>query len=264
MGFGDEIIASGLARGAKDRGKRIAFGNGNKIIWSWQSKEIFKYNPNIAPPDSEKDNDIEWIAHYRGNRLYGYPKNGRWVFNDFDCPRGQIYFSAEEIRFGLRFLGEPIVVIEPRVKPVGACAGVNKQWPLERYSALASCLANRGFRVIQLVPNGAKKLLLGVEAVETSDFRFALSVLKYSALYIGPEGGLHHGSAAVGTKAVVIFGGFNSPKSTGYKFHENITVGEPCGTIAACRHCVEAMKSISVDRVLEAALRQLSDKRVAA
>ena len=106
-------------------------------------------------------------------------------------------------------------------------------------------------------------MLADVDVIETPDFRHALAVLGLAALYIGPEGGMHHGSAAMGTPAVVIFGGFNTPRSTGYAWHENIAVGEPCGSIEACWHCKAAMESISVDRVLEGAARQLG-QRVAA
>src|SRR5262249_3229320 len=89
-------------------------------------------------------------------------------------------------------------------------------------------------------------------------FRDALCVLSLARLYIGPEGGLHHAAAALGVPAVVIFGGFNSPKATGYAWHSNIVApGEPCGTVAYCLHCRDAMKSITVERVLNAARAEL-------
>jgi hypothetical protein len=266
-GLGDEIIAAGLARGAADRRKRIAFGNGDRIIWSAQSREIFRGNPNIAPPGSERDPDIQWIEHYRGHRLYGSIVGGRWVFRDFECPPGEVFLTKEEKAFALaRMWGaDPIAIIEPRVKPMGACAGANKQWGTPKYRELAERLpAATGCRPVQLVPVGATPKLVDVDVIETPTFRHALAVLGLAALYIGPEGGLHHGAAAVGTPAVVIFGGFNTPRSTGYQQHENVTGGgEPCGTIEACWHCKAAMASISVDRVLEGAMRQLG-QRVAA
>jgi ADP-heptose:LPS heptosyltransferase len=99
--------------------------------------------------------------------------------------------------------------------------------------------------------------------VVTHSFRDALGVLSLARLYIGPEGGLHHAAAALGIPAVVIFGGFNSPKSTGYPWQSNITgsSGEPCGSVAACWHCRDAMASITVERVLEAARAELDVRR---
>lgn len=266
MGWGDELIASGLARGAAARGKRVAFGDGRRQIWSAQSFELFRGNPNIAPLGTEGANGVEWVAHYRGHRLYGEVKGNRWVFRDFACPPGEVFLTREEKAFALsRLWGpDPVAIIEPRVKAIGACAGANKTWPLPRYQELASrLLAATGCRPAQLVPKGAKPLLVDVDTIETPTFRHALAVLGLAALYIGPEGGLHHGAAAMGTPAVVIFGGFNTPRSTGYAWHENIAVGEPCGTIAPCDHCRRAMASISVERVLDGAMRQLG-QRVAA
>lgn len=266
MGYGDEIIATGLARGAAARGKRIAFGDGKRIIWSEQSRQVFRWNPNIAHPGEEHDRStalpskLEWIPHYRGNRLYGHVEGGRWVFRDFKCPAGEIVFDDQELAFAAALPTEPFIVIEPRVKAMGACAGANKTWPLDRYEALVSAT---GIRCVQFVPPTVRPAVADCEVIETPSFRHALAVLGLASLYIGPEGGLHHGAAAVGTPAVVIFGGFNTPRSTGYAWHENITVGEPCGTVAACEHCREAMASISVKRVLEAATRQLRQREAA-
>lgn len=263
MGFGDEIMASGLARGAAKNGKLVAFGDGNRVIWSAQAHQIFQNNPNVVKPDGDL-NGVEWIPFYRGQRFYGKVIGGKWKFREWEPPPGEIFFSNEEKQFGLnvQVRGWPFVVIEPRVKVLGACAGANKQWPIGRYAEVAKQLSNFGVRVVQFVPPGNEKLLADVEAIETPNFRSALAVLSRAALYIGPEGGLHHGAAAVGTDAVVIFGGFNSPKSTGYENHENISVGEPCGTVGRCLHCKQAMESISVDRVLGSAEKFLKHNLV--
>jgi ADP-heptose:LPS heptosyltransferase len=272
MGWGDELIASGLARGAAHRGKRIAFGDGKRIIWSAQSFEIFRLNQNIAWPGEEMveasrlfPSKLEWIPHYRGRRLYGYVENNRWRFVDFECKPGEVVFDDQELAFAATLPWGPFVVVEPRVKPRGACHGANKQWPLRRYAALVEALEREtGIRTVQLVPPAVRPALANCGAIETPSFRHALAALRGAALYIGPEGGLHHGAAAVSVPAVVIFGGFNTPRSTGYPWHENLTAaGEPCGTIAECAHCREAMAAIDVDQVLAAALRQLG-KRVAA
>lgn len=251
------------------RGKRAAFGDGRRIVWAPQDYEIFRLNPNVAFPGEEAEqprlfpSKLDWIAHYRGHRLYGHVVNGRWRFVDFECPPGEVVFDADELAFaaGLapgRAGEKPFIVVEPRVKPTGACDGSNKQWPPARYAALAEALKREtGLRVVQFVPPRVAPLLAGVDVLRTPTFRHALAALTRAALYIGPEGGLHHGAAAVARPAVVIFGGFNTPRSTGYAWHENLTVGEPCGTIAPCAHCRKAMASIGVDQVLEAALRQL-------
>src|SRR4030095_3529410 len=94
MGYGDDIMATGMARGAAARGKRIAFGDGQRIIWGPHSAEIFQGNPNIAPPGVERRPDIEWIHYYRGCRIYSYATADRWVWNyDFRPKPGQLFFQ---------------------------------------------------------------------------------------------------------------------------------------------------------------------------
>lgn len=103
---------------------------------------------------------------------------------------------------------------------------------------------------------------LGVSHIRTATFRQACGALSGAKLYIGPEGGLHHAAAALGIPAVVIFGGFIHPRTTGYDLHTNLFVGdEPCGSTNYCVHCVDAMASISVDEVFSAAIARLSAKR---
>jgi ADP-heptose:LPS heptosyltransferase len=239
----------------------IAFGDGKKIIWSPQSHELFKGNPNVALPGWENRPNIRWIAHYRGNRLYAKPGNDKWLFNEFQCPPGEIFFTDEEKHFA-NSIGDLGVVLEPRVKRHGACVGINKSWPLLRYQKLANMLDERGIQCSQFVPPNGQPLLKGVRALYTSSFRHALAALSRAKLYIGPEGGLHHGSAAVGIPAVVIFGGFANPKSTGYSTHINITAGgPPCGRMSECPHCQKAMHSISVEQVFNAATQELEKQR---
>lgn len=256
MGFGDELLGSGMARGARARGRRIAFGDGHRIIWSKQAHEIYRGNPNVAPPGSEGASDLEWITHYRGHRLYARPVNGRWQWRpSFRAQPGQLFFDVSELEWASRI--EPgFVLIEPTVKKTAP----NKQWPRERYAEVAWRLLRDGYRVAQFNPSGA--VLTGVEKIMTPSFRHAVAALGRAALYIGPEGGLHHGAAAVGTKAVVIFGGFIHPLLTGYPGHANLYVGEEaCGTIGVpCPHCQAAMDAITVEQVYDAAVKQIEGR----
>lgn len=249
-------MAAGMARGAAARGKRIAFGDGKRIIWDPHSEIVFRGNPNVARPGDEGDDDLEWIAHYKGHRLYNRRVGNRWVWNyDFRACPGEMFFSADEAAFG-RSQGRGFIVIEPNVPPQKSCAP-NKQWPVKRYDKLATRLASAGFDVRQLQYGGQHRLN-AARQVRTRTFREALAVLSNAALYVGPEGGLHHGAAAVGIPAVVIFGGFIPPRVTGYDTHTNLTGGaRACGSLNRCPHCIEAMEAISLDEVQRAAVAYL-------
>jgi ADP-heptose:LPS heptosyltransferase len=83
--------------------------------------------------------------------------------------------------------------------------------------------------------------------------------MRRAKLAILPEGGLHHGAAAIEKRAVVLFGGFIPPSVTGYDTHINLVGSDNfCGSIHPCKHCADAMKSISVETVLNAAEEILS------
>lgn len=258
LGYGDNIMAAGMARGAAQRGKRIAFGDGKRLIWDQHSKAIFDHNQNIAAPGMERASNVEWIEFYKGNRLYNQvgPKRDRWIWNyDFRPVPGEMFFTHEEKRYAAQF-GEGFVVIEPNV-PAFKSVAPNKQWPVDRYEMVAAALIARGCDVVQFA-YGAANRVRSASFLSTPNFRLALAVLARAGLYIGPEGGMHHGAAAVGIPAVVLFGGFIPPKVTGYDAHTNLTGGaEACGSLQPCAHCTAAMNAISAEEVEEAAIRHL-------
>jgi ADP-heptose:LPS heptosyltransferase len=257
MGYGDEIIGSGLARGARARGKRIAFGGGSKISWGPWCAEMFRNNPNIAPPGSEAQPDLEWINHCKGHRLYNKQVNGKWVWNyNFKVVPGEFFFDDIERGIAAQF-APGFVAIEPNV-PWQKTVAPNKDWGESKYQELARRLLLQGHRLVQFKHKNSRRLIDGADIIELHKFRHVIAVLSKAALYVGPEGGMHHAAAALGVKGVVLFGGFIPPQVTGYDAHRNLTGGaEACGNYLPCKHCQQAMANISVDEVKEAAVRQL-------
>lgn len=262
MGFGDEIIGSGLARGAAARGKRIAFGDGRQIIWSTNAFAIFRGNPNVAPPGTGGEG-IEWIHHYPGNRMYNMrdAKGSRWIWNySFRVTPGELFFDAIEDKFAACVFPEDDrdIVIEPNVllrKPWAQ----NKNWP--HYQPVADALRHAGHRVVQFeYPEMAKRLQRVELFKSAANPRLAMAALSRARLYIGPEGGMHHAAAALGVPAVVIFGGFAPPSVLGYDGHINLTGGaeSACGLQRPCDHCAAALDAIKPDDVITAAERLLS------
>lgn len=256
MGIGDQLIGSGLARGAADRGKRIAFGDGHRIRWDKNSKEIFRKNKNIAIPGTERQSDIEWVHFYTGNRLYNKQAGNRWLWNyDFKVTPGEIFLDREEIELSKRHR-PGFILIEPNV-PWYKTVAVNKDWGRSNYQAVSNELRLKGHEVVQL--SFGRDRLAGVKIVQVSSFREALAVMMRAKMVIVPEGGLHHGAAAIGKRAVVLFGGFIPPAVTGYDTHINLVGSDQfCGTIGRCKHCADAMKSISIETVINASEEILS------
>jgi hypothetical protein len=247
-------MAAGLAKGSARYGRLAAFGDGQKIIWHRNAYEIFKGNPNVAPPGYERTGKpIDWIIHYPGKRVYCRLQNGKWIWNHTFKPiPGEIYLDDKEREWAASF-GDSDVIIEPNVKH----RAPNKQWVVQRYQVVANRLSRLGMDVAQFDTGPVK--LTGVRLIQTPTFRHACASLERAMLYVGPEGGLHHAAAALGVKAVVIFGGFISPKVTGYDSHTNLFSGQGlgCGTIAPCNHCKACMIRISVDMVCDAIDKEL-------
>jgi ADP-heptose:LPS heptosyltransferase len=255
VGIGDNLMATGMARGAAKRGVKIAFGCGRKLRWDQHSAMVFANNPNIARPGHERNGSIKWIAYHKGNRLYNThdPANNRWIWNhDFRPIPGEMFFSNEEARDGKRH-GKGFVVIEPEVV-TWKSSSANKDWGRAKYQQVARVLKADGHRIIQFCHEKTVAQLEGVEHISTRGFRDALAILSHAHLLISPEGGLHHGAAAVDVPAVVLFGGFIPPSVTGYENAKNLTGGaEACGSLQPCAHCRQAMNRITVEEVVEAA-----------
>jgi len=249
MGLGDEVMASGLARAVRKNGNRAAFGDGRRIMWGPWSEEIFRHNPHIARPGDERDGDLQWIDFYKGHRHYNKLDKvlGRWIWNyGFKATPGEIIFDSREIEYADK-IGQFFVVIEPNV-PWHKSVAPNKDWGLGRYQQVADRLLLAGYDVVQF--SHGRDRLRGVRMVETPTFRHALAALNRASVAVLPEGGLHHGAAALGIPAVVIFGGFVPPQVTGYAMHINLNGNaDACGSLSKCQHCREALDRITVDEV---------------
>lgn len=255
MGAGDDVIATGMARGAKERGKKIAFGDGKRIIWGPHSRMIFKNNPNVAQPGQERSDSLEWVHYHKGKRIYNTASTNRWIWNyDFRVKPGEFFLDkCEEV--GGKIIETGLVIIEPNI-PNKPCAP-NKRWPVDRFKEVADYLASLGLIVRQFEYGSPNRV---APSIRTYDFRSAVAYLKKAKLAILPEGGLHHAAAALGVPAVVLFGGFAPPEVLGYDSHVNLTGNSDrsCGSFHRCEHCVEAMMSISVDEVIDHAEKILS------
>ena len=266
MGYGDEIIGTGLAKGLARQHLKAAFGDGKKILWGPWCEEMFANNPNIARPGGEQSNHLRWIPHYKGSRMYNKQSadRQRWVWNyDFKVSPGEFFFSDAErslIKYSRSTLGD-FIVIEPNVpwqKPVAA----NKDWG-DKYFHLTERLQKHGAQIVQFIHKNSVRRLRGVTSLQMTNFREVIATLSLAKLYIGPEGGMHHAAAAVGIPAVVLMGGFIPPQVVGYDSHINLTGGaEACGSIQPCAHCEKAMQRIDVDEVTRHAITLFSLMRV--
>ena len=240
MGIGDEIMAAGQARALREKTRRhVAIVDQRGKL---RRHDIWINNSDVA---AALTSDCLRLLNCSGIRPYIASKTAtRWIWKPFKPTPARIVFYSQEEQFGQRH-GTDKILIEPNVK---AITHTNKEWFWERWQQLAD---RHPGRFIQVGPANTRRLER-VEYVLTTEFRQAAAILKYALAYVGPEGGLHHAAAALGTPAVVLFGGFISPESTGYTLpnHRNLfTGGQACGMRVNCKHCRAAMDAITVDMV---------------
>ena len=242
--MGDELIASGQAR-------KMQQAHPGKVViqdrnGAHREHEMWANNPRIARR-SDRLFKPQYLVNGPGVRPYIATKSpDRWGWREWECPVGEIYFSADELAFAMEC--SPGVVIEPNNKQK---ASPNKDWGFERWRELALLMIGAGIRPWQIGPNGAR-VLPGARMICTPTFRLGCAVLAKAKACVLPEGGLHHAAAALGVPAIVIFGGFISPKQTGYATQTNLfTGGAPCGMRIPCEHCAEAMAAITPRMVMD-------------
>ncbi len=289
MGYGDYLMALGDASRlhADDPSQGpIAIGDGQSIDDPYPE---LRWGLDFVASQNDVASAIarRWVISHRGNRPYHdyqamrrlwearHPWRhrllppvasaklvrhlGHYLFNSGYRPTpAPLPLTQDEQAIAAHWSARRFVVIEPSVKQG---ASPSKRWPFERYAELAAALQQE-ITVYQAGAEDSPKLD-GVQRLPTARFRDVLPYLQAAQLYIGPEGGLHHASAAMGTPAVVIYGAYVPPSVTGYDFHVNLTGGATaCGSqMTECAHCVDAMHRISVAEVLREARQLLAGPR---
>lgn len=239
MGIGDELMAAGEAQ-------RRAAGTARRFLLidkfgvaAWHN--VWEGHPHIAQPGKPYDEPLECFVN--GKRPYiAEIKPEQYTFRAYTPMPALLTLGRQAQAFAARTAGA--IVFNPMVK---RRASQNKAWGYERWRELVRLV--RGVRWVQLLEPGAPSIR-GAEPMIAQSFLDACGALKGARLAVLQEGGLHHAAAAVGTPAIVIRGGFISPRVTGYAGQFDFYVADArypfgCGMRTQCLHCADAMASIT-------------------
>lgn len=245
-------MVTGQARRMQEKDARKVAVRGDNGRARWDA--TWEHNPRIAKPGVDDLSDVQWLENNIGHRPYlDYIKFDRtdkrapYIYTDWRADPGEIYLSNYERRMSEITRGT--VIVEPNIKEK---ASPNKDWGWMRWLKLADLL--RDLPLVQIGRRQTANILPHVEWIPTRSTREAAAMVAGARLLIVPEGGLHHCAAAFGKPAVVIFGGFISPATTGYDVHRNFfTGGRACGMRISCDHCRDAMARITPEEVAAAA-----------
>lgn len=145
----------------------------------------------------------------------------------------------------------PFVAIEPETNP--EFFGDLRAWPFERWQAVVSSLAADGWRVVQIGLPGGRALEDAVDLRGKTDFRAACGILTRARLFLGTESGLMHAARAVGSDAVIVWGGVTLPEFAGYPDRHDIVCHRvtcaPCGNLGWCDNGRICMRGIDAAEV---------------
>ncbi len=281
MGLGGYILWTAVAREVhRHTGRKVVLTNRVFGRLPWPRKvlddEVFQHHPAVAAnPEDAAGPVVElrldnrkanyWTRITRDRILYkpgGHAIEMACAAYGVNRPeiRCELHLTEAELAAGRPWLEDfgPYVAVEPHTKDSFT---VNKQYGFSRWQEAADALNEAGRTLVQ-VGEGGKPLLEGVkDATGLSSIRETAAVLQHADLLVAPEGGLMHLANAVGTRSVIVYGGYVSPELTGYAENVNLSTDLPCAPCGLRRSCLrgrrECLERIPPDKVCRAALALL-------
>lgn len=260
MGAGDELLAAGEAQQLYEKtGESVAIlDRHGRPRWH----DVWNHNPAILPPVIASVRAsypaIVNASHARPYIRYPFDASTGWTWTEWRAQdhRPVLHFSPAEqadvsrlrAQYGNFLLVEP----SPTIK------NPNRAWLFDRWRAVVRALDPHAALVQPWHKDSHP--LPKLQQSTTTSFRQACVLLAASSGLVSTEGGLAHAAAAVGTPAVVLFGGCVSATVMAYPDHTNLVDDDsasPCGRWQPCVHCAAAWDRLTVDTVVAAVLATL-------
>ena len=149
------------------------------------------------------------------------------------------------------FKGKPLIAINT------VCKEPTKDWIPSYWHELIDCLVDEYF-IVQLGNQNEIQFDKVVSFAGLLNLRDSIAVLEKCNLFIGGVSFLMHAAASVDVKSVIIYGGRETPKNSGYDNNINLYQKIDCGPCwiheedgEVCQNNLECLARIKVDTVLE-------------
>lgn len=220
--LGDNLMLSHLAR----EWKRCR--PGSRVVLETNWPELFQGNPNV---DLAVRSKVALRYRRPGYRIERETRTHilDQLAESVGLPptaerRVEMFLTPAEVEAATRGLPQPYVAVCPVGKRT--VAGNRKDWGVERFQAVVDQCPGVDF--VQ-IGSPADPLLRGVADRRGLPIRVSAAVLAGARRALVLEGGLMHLAQAVGTPAVVIYGGTVAPEVSAYPEHTNLVVRAPCG-----------------------------------
>jgi hypothetical protein len=207
--------------------------------------------PDYALPSSDPDCDIPPRSHLIADMCATAGLTGRVAL------KPEIFFSAAELESN----PSPAVHARPKVAIMsgGATAAIpmlNKDWPVERWQRVIE-LGRSRCDFVQLGSSHDNALFGAQDMRGRTTLRETAVFLKTCSAFVGQVGLLMHLARAVDCPSVIVFGGREHPRQSGYCCNENLyspVACAPCWRRNGCEHgrmCLDAITPLQVWTALE-------------
>jgi ADP-heptose:LPS heptosyltransferase len=246
-GLGDNLLLTALL---PEMRKRLP---DHRIVVETPWEELFRNNPYA-----------DWVTgkHVKTTTrhikpVYRVEKRGDRPFLEqmlgyVGCHGGgdpRIYLTDDEIRLAReRYPGRYIAVC-PTGKNVFSAN--RREWGLDNFQQVRDLLSE--YRFVQ-VGIEADPLLERVLDARGLPIRQSAAILHNAWFFLGLEGGFMHVARAVGTRSVVVFGGYILPETSGYRENVNISSEVDCSPCYNSHVSQESCASMKCMKAIDASM----------
>jgi hypothetical protein len=136
----------------------------------------------------------------------------------------------------------------------------NKNWSLEKYQGVVTALRDR-YDFVQVGSRNDPPLDGALDLRGKTSLRETAAVLHGSLAFVGQVGFLMHLARAVDCRAVIVYGGRETPAQSGYRCNENLYSAvhcSPCWRLNTCPYERMCLEQIGVQHVVDALERQVA------
>ncbi len=272
-GYGDSLLCSAVLHEFRRRGY--------SHLWTMSScPEIFDGNPDVAKAvyyDSRwhrltklvggRSFVLEYARYDRGQDRSAVPDNHIIAVMCYLAGiRGNIeirpyfYLTDQERTFGA-LLDRQVAI---QVSGIGARLHMlNKEWYHERFQSVVNVLSKE-FQFVQVGSPNDPPLQGVLDMRGRTSIRETGAILSQSLMFVGLVGFLMHLARSVDCPAVIVYGGREAPRQSGYICNENLITPlqcSPCWLWNTCQYDRECMRKIEADHVISAIRRMASRER---
>jgi hypothetical protein len=171
--------------------------------------------------------------------------------------RPYLHLTDEETQLGVR-APRQVAIMSSGLDAKHAMR--NKNWSLEKYQGVVTALRDR-YDFVQIGSRNDPPLDGVLDLRGKTSLRETAAVLHGSKAFVGQVGFLMHLARAVDCRAVIVYGGRETPAQSGYRCNENLYSAvhcSPCWRLNTCPYGRMCLEQIGVPHVIDALERQIA------